>query len=153
MRYSRDTPFWSGTLDMYYLMQLHYTDTWPSSLSADLIMPGIYIRVSCRLPVCGTTLDGWMWHSHGWEIAVILWNFRKTKLSKSKFLFFFFFFYTLFQHVCNARLDDFRFATYANIAFQYFTALRPPSRHLSLHTHDTNIRAWNSSQKRGFSQK
>ena len=30
-------------------------------------------------------------HFHGWEIAVILRNFRKTKLSKSKFLFFFFF--------------------------------------------------------------
>ena len=30
--------------------------------------------------------------SHGWEIAVILRNLRKTKLSKSKFLFFFFFF-------------------------------------------------------------
>ena len=27
---------------------------------------------------------------HGWEIAVILRNFRKTKLSKSKFLFYFF---------------------------------------------------------------
>ena len=36
---------------------------------------------------------------HGWEIAVILRNFRKTKLSKSKFLsfsfFFFFFFYSI----------------------------------------------------------
>ena len=32
-------------------------------------------------------------HSHGWEIAVILRNFRKTKLSKSKFLFFFLFFF------------------------------------------------------------
>ena len=29
---------------------------------------------------------------HGWEIAVILRNFRKTKFSKSKFLLFFFFF-------------------------------------------------------------
>ena len=59
---------------------------------------------------------------HGWEIAVILRNFRKTKLSKSIF-----FFFTLFQHVYNVRLDDFRFATYAKIAFRHFTALRPPS--------------------------
>ena len=29
--------------------------------------------------------------SHGWEIAVILLNFRKTKLSKSNFLLFFFY--------------------------------------------------------------
>ena len=62
---------------------------------------------------------------HGWEIAVILRNFRKTKLSKSKF-----FFLTLFQHTYNVQLDDFRFATYANIAFRHFTALptaKPPS--------------------------
>ena len=32
-------------------------------------------------------------YCHGWEIAVILRNFRKTKLSKSKFLFFFFSFF------------------------------------------------------------
>ena len=32
---------------------------------------------------------------HGWEIAVILRNFRKTKLSKSKFLFLNFFFYSI----------------------------------------------------------
>ena len=89
---------------------------------------------------------------HGWEIAVILRKFRKTKLSKANY--FIFFFFTLFQHVYNVQLDDFRFATYANIAFRHFTALRPPSCHLPLHTHDTNnIRAWNSSRKRGFSQK
>ena len=76
-------------------------------------------------------------HRHGWEIAVILRNFRKTKLSKSKIFFFFFFFLTLFQHVYNVQLDDFRFATYANIAFRHFTA----SRHLLLHRHDTN---WSS---------
>ena len=33
---------------------------------------------------------------HGWEIAVILRNFRKTKLSKSKFLFFSFLFFFFF---------------------------------------------------------
>ena len=62
---------------------------------------------------------------HGWEIAVILRNFRKTKLSKSKFLFF-----SFFQQTYNVQLDDFRFATYANIAFRHFTALltaKPPS--------------------------
>ena len=32
-------------------------------------------------------------HIHGWEIAVILRNFRKTKLSESKFLFFSFLFF------------------------------------------------------------
>ena len=67
---------------------------------------------------------------HGWEIAVNLRNFRKTKLSKSKNFFFFFFFLTLFQHTYNVQLDEFRFATYANIAFRHFTALRtakPPS--------------------------
>ena len=69
---------------------------------------------------------------HGWKIAVILRNFRKTKLSKSEFFFFFFFFFflTLFQHTYNVQLDDFRFATYANIAFCHFTALptaKPPS--------------------------
>ena len=67
-------------------------------------------------------------HLHGWEIAVILRNFRKTKITKSKFLSFFFL--TLFQHVYNVQLDDFRFATYANIAFRHFTALppaKPPS--------------------------
>ena len=65
---------------------------------------------------------------HGWEIAVILRNFCKTKLSKSKI--FFFFFLTLFQHTYNVQLDDFCFATYANIAFRHFTALptaKPPS--------------------------
>ena len=65
---------------------------------------------------------------HGWEIAVILRNFCKIKLSKSKFLFFSF--KLLFQHVYNVQLDDFRFATYANSAFRHFTALstaKPPS--------------------------
>ena len=40
----------------------------------------------------GTFQDGERQHCHGWEIAVILRNFRKTKLSKSKFLFVSFFF-------------------------------------------------------------
>ena len=93
------------------------------------------IKLTCLNTVCNH--HGWpaQLHSavsqmHGWEIAVILRNFRKTKLSKSKFFFFFFFFLTLFQHVYNVQLDDFRFATYANIAFRHFTALptaKPPS--------------------------
>ena len=36
---------------------------------------------------------------HGWEIAVILRNFRKTKLSKSKFFFFFFFFNSISTYI------------------------------------------------------
>ena len=36
------------------------------------------------------------------------------------------------------QLDDFRFATYANIAFRILRHFRPPTRHL-LHTHDTNM--------------
>ena len=59
--------------------------------------------------------------SMGGKIAVVLRNFRKTKLSKSNL--FFCFFLTLFQHTYNVQLDDFRFATYANIAFRHFTAL------------------------------
>ena len=33
---------------------------------------------------------------HGWEIAVILRNFRKTKLSKSKFFFFFLLYFNMY---------------------------------------------------------
>ena len=58
-------------------------------------------HTTCRVP-----------HGHGWEIAVILRNFRKTKLSKSKFLllfffFFFFFFYSLSTciHCATRRLS------------------------------------------------
>ena len=43
---------------------------------------------------------------HGWEIAVILRNFRRTKLSKSKFLFFlsFFFFNSISTYIqCATR--------------------------------------------------
>ena len=63
---------------------------------------------------------------HGWEIAV------KSNFQNQNFFFFFsfFFFFTLFQHVYNVQLDDFRFATYANIAVRHFTALppaKPPS--------------------------
>ena len=42
----------------------------------------------------------WAWHTtdraHGWEIAVILWNFRKTKLSKSIFFFFFLLYFNMY---------------------------------------------------------
>ena len=40
------------------------------------------------------------------------------------------------QYTYNVQLDDFRFATYANIALRHF---RPPGRHLLLNTHDTNM--------------
>ena len=46
----------------------------------------VCVCLSARMCVCVFMFD-----FHGWEIAVILRNFRKTKLSKSKFLFFSFF--------------------------------------------------------------
>ena len=96
-------------------------------------------------------------HSHGWEIAVILRNFRKTKLSKSIY-FILFFFFILYFNMYNMRLDDFCFAAYANIAFRHFTALppaKPPSSFGTrmIQTWSSFSRAWNSSRKRGFSPK
>ena len=81
--------------------------------------------------LCELLFFFWSIHLHGWEIAVILRNFRKTKLSKSKFLFFSFFLNSISTYITyNVQLDDFCFATYSNIAFRHFTALptaKPPS--------------------------
>ena len=72
---------------------------------------------------------------HGWEIAVILRNFRKTKLSKS----FLFFFFTLFQHVQYAtrRLSLCDIRKYRFPAF-YGTSARQAAIFF-WHTHDTNM--------------
>ena len=68
MIYSRDTPFWSETLDIWHSDR--QTNSWQYAFCV-----------------------------HGWEIAVILRNFRKTKLSKSKFFFFFFFFNSISTYI------------------------------------------------------
>ena len=77
---------------------------------------------------------------HGWEIAVILRNFRKTKLSKSKFLFFLFFFLKLYFNIhtmCNSMTFALR---HMQISLSgILRHFRPPSRHLLLNTHDTNM--------------
>ena len=54
------------------------------------------LQVSWQLPWHLMIWRGVWCTVHGWEIAVILRNFRKTKLSKSKFLSFFFFFFFFF---------------------------------------------------------
>ena len=74
-------------------------------------------------------------HYHGWEIAVILRNFRKTKLSKSNF----FFFFTLFQHVQYAtrRLSLCDIRKYHFPAF-YGTSARQAAIFF-WYTHDTNM--------------
>ena len=84
-------------------------------------------------------------HQHGWEIAVILRNFRNTKLSKSKFLFFFLFFFFFFffllyfnmYTMCNSTTFALRHTQISlSGILRHFC---PPSRHLLLHTHDTNM--------------
>ena len=57
----------------------------------------LFTSESCPCSPCFlNSLPPIMYQVHGWEIAVILRNFRKTKLSKSKFLFFFFSFFFFF---------------------------------------------------------
>ena len=80
-------------------------------------------------------------HMHGWEITVILRNFRKTKLSKSKIFFFFFkFFFLLYFNIhtmCNSTTFALRHTqiSLSGILGHFW----PPSRHLLLNTHDTNM--------------
>ena len=73
---------------------------------------------------------------HGWEIAVILRNFRKTKLSK----FFFSFFLKLYFNIhtmCNSTTFALRHTQISlSSILRHF---QPPSRHLLLNTHDTNM--------------
>ena len=90
---------------------------------------------------------------HGWEIAVILRNFCKTKLSKSKFLFFFFFFFyfffILFQHVHNVRLDD------CFPAFYGTSPAKPPSSfaHAWYKHSDPGIRRGNEDSRENENRK
>ena len=88
-------------------------------------------------------LPGWGWSPcywvHGWEIAVILWNLRKNKLSKSKFLFFLFFLKLYFNihTMCNSTTFALRHTQIS--LFGILRHFQPPSRHLLLNTHDTNM--------------
>ena len=73
---------------------------------------------------------------HGWEIAVILRNFRKTKLSKSNFFFFFKLYFNI-HTMCNSTTFALR---HTQISLSgILRHFRPPSRHLLLNTHDTNM--------------
>ena len=67
-------------------------------------------------------------------------NFRKTKLSKSKCLFFHFFFFQLYFNIhtmCNLATFALR---HTQISLSgILRHFRPPSRHLLLNTHDTNM--------------
>ena len=76
------------------------------------------------------------WCAHGWEIAVILRNFRKTKLSKSKIFFSFFLkLYFNIHTMCNSTTFALR---HTQISLSgILRHFRPPSRHLLLNTHDT----------------
>ena len=58
-----------------------------SAVDLDTNLQAVAARISFgkTVTVCKCNI-----YLHGWEIAVILRNFRKTKLSKSKFFFFFF---------------------------------------------------------------
>ena len=68
---------------------------------------------------------------HGWEIAVILRNFRKTKLSKSKNFFFNFFFYSISTcTICDSTTFALR---HTQISLSgILRHFRLPSRHLLL---------------------
>ena len=99
------------------------------------VLPGLFFfdRVNCLCCLLVSPL-------HGWEIAVILRNFRKTKFSKSKFHFFFHFFFKLYFNihtVCNSTTFALR---HTQISLSgILRHFRPPSRHLLLNTHDTNM--------------
>ena len=102
--------------------------------------------------ICALTLyeRGSGIHIHGWEIAVILRNFRKTKLSKSNFFFFFFLNSISTCTQCATRrlsLCDIR--KYRFPAFYGTSPAKPPSSF----AHAWYKQAWNSSRKRGFSRK
>ena len=73
---------------------------------------------------------------HGWEIAVILWNFRKTKLSKNKQKKIFKLYFNI-HAMCNLTTFALR---HMQISLSgILRHFRPPSRHLLLNTHDTNM--------------
>ena len=93
---------------------------------------------------------------HGWEIAVILRNFRKTKLSKSKFLFLYIFFYysiSTCTQCATRRLSLCDIRKYRFPAFHGTSPAKPPSSFSFAHAWYKQFRAWNSSRKRGFSRK
>ena len=96
----------------------------------------IWRFITSLVQCCNTWTGKW---KHGWEIAVILWNFRKTKLSKSK-IFFPFFFLQLYFNIhtmCNSTTFALRHTQISlSSILRHF---RPPSRHLLLNTHDTNM--------------
>ena len=74
---------------------------------------------------------------HGWEIAIILRNFHKTKLSKSKKKIFFFKHYFNIHTMCNSTTFALR---HTQISLSgILRHFRPPSRHLLLNTHDRNM--------------
>ena len=67
---------------------------------------------------------------HGWEIAVILRNFRKTKLSKSNFFFFFFFYSISTCTICDSTTFALR---HTQISLSgILRHFRPPSLRLLL---------------------
>ena len=85
---------------------------------------------------------------HGWEIAVILRNFRKTKLSKSKFLFFFSFFYSI--STMYTMCDSTTFAL-RHTQISLSGILRHFARQAATFFYTHMIQT--TSRKRGFSQK
>ena len=93
--------------------------------------------------------------AHGWEIAVILRNFRKTKLSKSNFFFFFFFTVSTCIQCATRRLSLCDICKYRFPAF-YGTSARQAAIFFCtrmIQTWSSFSRAWNSLRKRGFSRK
>ena len=84
---------------------------------------------------------------HGWEIAVILRNFRKTKLSKSKFLFFFFLFIIFFYSISTCMQCATRRLSLCDIHKYRFPAFYGTSdRQAAIFFRTRMIQTWSSSR-------